>query len=54
MAKESKGFKLGRDNGSGQFVKLDEARQRPSTTSVEVVPKKGRGDTGRYDKKPSK
>jgi hypothetical protein len=47
---DSKGFKEGRDNKTGEFVSKKEAERRPKTTSIEVVPKKGHGDTGRYDK----
>lgn len=47
---DSKGFKEGRDNKTGEFVSRKEAERRPKTTSIEVVPKKGHGDTGRYDK----
>ena len=51
MSKDSKGFKLGRDNNTGQFVPLKETERRPSSTSREIIPKPGHGDTGRYDKK---
>jgi hypothetical protein len=47
---KSKGFKIGRDSGSGQFIKKSEADRRPNTTQVEIVPKRGHGDSGRYDK----
>lgn len=47
---KSRGFKEGRDNRTGQFVPLREAQRRPASTSVEVVPKRGHGDSGRYDK----
>ena len=50
MGKETKGFKEGRNNKTGQFVPLDEAKRRPNTTSIEIVPKPGNGDSGRYDK----
>lgn len=41
----------GRDASTGQFIPVEEARQRPATTVVERVPKPGYGDTGRSDKK---
>ena len=50
---KSKGFKEGRDNKTGQFVPLKETERRPNTTTREIVPKPGHGDTGRYDKKKS-
>lgn len=43
----SKSFKLGRDSKSGQFIPVNEARERPQTTTVEHIPKSGHGDTGR-------
>lgn len=46
---ESKGFKEGRNNDTGRFVPVKVAREHPKTNSVEVIPKKGNGDTGRYD-----
>jgi hypothetical protein len=47
----SKGFKHGRDNKTGQFVPLKETERRPQSTTREIVPKRGNGDSGRYDKK---
>jgi hypothetical protein len=44
---ERQGFKLGRDSRDGRFVTLADARRRPATTQIEVVPLPGRGDTGR-------
>ncbi|KAB2694670.1 hypothetical protein F9K79_19725 [Ochrobactrum sp. Kaboul] len=41
----AKTFKVGRDSGSGQFIKVSEAERRPNTTTVERVPKPGYGDT---------
>jgi hypothetical protein len=38
---KGKGFKIGRDAKSGLFMPVTEARKRPSTTVVEVVPKRG-------------
>lgn len=43
----SKSFLLGRDAKTGEFITVDEARRRPNTTTVERVPKPGRGDTDR-------
>lgn len=52
MAKDSKGFKLGRDDDSGRFKPVEQARKDPKNSSVEIIPKKGHGDSGRYpDKK---
>jgi hypothetical protein len=42
---ESKTTLKGRDSRTGQFIPVNEARQRPNTTTVERVPKPGRGDT---------
>lgn len=41
--KEPKSTLKGRDAGNGQFIPVSEARQRPSTTVVERVPKPGYG-----------
>jgi len=38
---KSKGFKIGRDARTGEFIPVKEAERRPSTTVVEVVPKRG-------------
>ncbi len=35
----------GRDSKTGHFIPVKEARDRPSTTQVERVPKPGYGDT---------
>ena len=42
-----KTFPLGRDARTGEFITVREANRRPSTTTVERIPKPGRGDTGR-------
>ena len=34
-----------RDSGHGQFITVKEANGRPTTTTVERVPKPGYGDT---------
>lgn len=41
----SKTTPRGRDSGNGQFVTVKEAKSRPTTTTVERVPKPGYGDT---------
>lgn len=46
----SKGFKIGRDSKTGEFIPRKEADRRPNTTQIEIVPKRGHGDSGRYDK----
>jgi hypothetical protein len=51
MSKGSKTTTRGRDSGSGQFIPVSEARRRPSTTTVERVPKSGFGDTDRGKKR---
>jgi hypothetical protein len=33
----------GRDARTGQFIPVKDARQRPNTTTVERVPKSGKG-----------
>ncbi len=45
MANERKTFDVGRDAKTGLFITVKEAKRRPSTTTVERVPKSGRGDT---------
>ncbi len=50
MAK-SKSYKIGRDDDSGRYKPVEEARRDPKNSSVEHNPKKGFGDTGRYDEK---
>jgi hypothetical protein len=47
----AKGFKIGRDNETGRLKSVDQAKANPRGSSVEVMPKKGNGDTGRYDNK---
>jgi hypothetical protein len=37
--------RIGRDAKSGEFVSITKAKRSPSTTTVERVPKPGRGDT---------
>jgi len=46
MSKDTrKTFDIGRDSRTGHFIPVDEAERRPSTTTVERVPKPGLGDT---------
>lgn len=47
MSKGTKTFPLGRDSKTGHFIPVKEARDKPSTTTVERIPKSGHGDTGR-------
>lgn len=30
--------KRGRDSGSGEFIKIEEAKKRPKTTTIETIP----------------
>lgn len=45
MPNERKTFDLGRDSKTGQFIPVKQAERRPSTTTVERIPKQGHGDT---------
>lgn len=45
MSKERKTFDVGRDSKTGEFIPVKEAERRPSTTTVERIPKSGFGDT---------
>jgi hypothetical protein len=47
MSKGSKTFPIGRDAKSGEFIPVKAAKSRPSTTTVERMPKSGHGDTKR-------
>lgn len=47
MSKGSRTFAIGRDAKSGAFIPVKEAKSRPSTTTVERMPKAGHGDTKR-------
>lgn len=38
--KNSSSFKIGRDAKTGLFIKVDEAKKRPSTTVVETIKKR--------------
>ncbi len=51
MNKGSKTFPLGRDSRTGEFIPVREAERRPNSTTVERIPKPGRGDTGRSSKR---
>jgi hypothetical protein len=43
MGRKGHSSNRGRDAGSGQFIPVKEARQRPDTSTVERVPKPGYG-----------
>jgi hypothetical protein len=43
--KSPKTFQLGRDSKDGRFISVKEAHRRPATTTVERIPKPGRGDS---------
>jgi hypothetical protein len=43
----SKSTKQGRDNDTGQYIPLQEARNRPKSATVEHVPKPGYGTAGK-------
>jgi hypothetical protein len=43
MAGKGHSSNRGRDAGTGQFIPVKEARQRPNATTVERVPKPGYG-----------
>ena len=47
MAKKNPTFLIGRDAKTGELIPVSEARRRPGSTTVERMPKKGHGDTGR-------
>jgi hypothetical protein len=47
MSKGSKTFPIGRNSKTGEFIPVKEAKSRPSTTTVERMPKSGHGDTKR-------
>jgi hypothetical protein len=45
MSNNRKTHTEGRDSKNGQFITIKEAKNRPSTTTVERVPNPGYGDT---------
>lgn len=45
MTSKRKTFDVGRNSKTGEFIPVKEAKQRPATTTVERVPKRGYGDT---------
>ncbi len=49
-----KGHIEGRSSVTGKFVPLSETQRRPNTTVREIIPTRGHGDSGRYDKPPPK
>jgi hypothetical protein len=38
---------VGRDAKTGEFIPVEEAKRRPTTTVIERVPNPGHGDTGK-------
>lgn len=42
---ESKTFNVGRDSKTGRIIPVQEAKNRPNTTTIERMPKPGNGDT---------
>lgn len=45
MPKETKTFAIGRDAKTGRLMSVADAKRRPASTTVERMPKPGRGDT---------
>ncbi|MFO1152051.1 MAG: hypothetical protein U1E42_00090 [Rhodospirillales bacterium] len=45
MSNKRKTFDIGRDAETGQFTTREEAELRPTTTTIERIPKRGYGDT---------
>lgn len=52
MAKERQSRLAGRDNKTGEFVKLKETERRPGSTTREHLPLPGYGDVKPGEKKP--
>jgi hypothetical protein len=42
---QGKSFLIGRDARTGQLMPVKDARNRPATTVVERMPKRGHGDS---------
>lgn len=40
MSDKKGGTKIGRDSKTGRFISVDQAKQRPDTTTVETIEKK--------------
>jgi hypothetical protein len=40
---KSESFKIGRDSRTGRLLPVEDARRRPNTTTVEHMPKRGKG-----------
>jgi hypothetical protein len=40
MAKKNSTFKVGRDAGTGRFIKVKVAKRRPKTTVIETIKKR--------------
>ncbi len=51
MSKERQSRLAGRDNRTGEFVKLKETERRPGSTTREHLPLPGYGDVKPGDKK---
>jgi len=51
MAKGGKTFPIGRNAKTGEFTSVKKAQDKPSTHTVERMPKPGYGDTGSDKKK---
>jgi hypothetical protein len=47
---KGQGYKIGRDDDSGQYKSVEDALRDKKNSSVEINPKRGYGDSGRYDK----
>lgn len=45
MGNKRKTFDIGRDAETGKFVTVEEAKKDPKGTTIERIPKAGRGDT---------
>ncbi len=43
-----KTFDIGRDAKTGRLIPVSEAKARPTTTTVERMPKAGNGDTKKW------
>jgi hypothetical protein len=48
--KSSKSFPIGRDSTTGRLMPVEKARQNPSKTTVERMPKAGNGSAGKSKK----
>ncbi len=48
---KGQGYKIGRDDDLGRYKSVEDAQSDKKNSSVEINPKPGYGDSGRYDKK---